>query len=91
MSIDDLLNVIGTSTGLKLGGVDLNAPSLTPVTLTDRKGGETQVTEDEHPRPDASLEKMARLRPLDPLQRAQWMILWASGWGEKRSCLNSSL
>lgn len=34
MSIDDLLNVIGTSTGLKLGGVDLNAPSLTPVTRT---------------------------------------------------------
>lgn len=42
------------------------AGEITPVTLTDRKGGETQVSEDEHPRPDASLEKMARLRPLDP-------------------------
>lgn len=39
---------------------------ITPVTISGRKGVETTVTEDEHPRPDTGFEKMARLRPLDP-------------------------
>src|SRR5688572_29445099 len=41
------------------------ARELTPiVTGTDRKtGAETRVTADEHPRPDTSLEQLAKLRP----------------------------
>ncbi len=33
------------------------------VPVTDRKGGITYVTQDEHPRPDTTLEKLAALRP----------------------------
>jgi len=41
------------------------AREITPITTgTDRKTGKvTQVTADEHPRPDTTLEKLARLRP----------------------------
>jgi 3-oxo-5,6-didehydrosuberyl-CoA/3-oxoadipyl-CoA thiolase len=35
-----------------------------PVRLVDRKGNETWVTEDEHPRPETSLEKLGTLKPL---------------------------
>jgi acetyl-CoA C-acetyltransferase len=37
---------------------------MVPVTITDRKGVETTITQDEHPRRDTSLEKLARLRPV---------------------------
>jgi 3-oxoadipyl-CoA thiolase len=37
---------------------------IVPVRLVDRKGNETWVTEDEHPRPETSLEKLATLKPL---------------------------
>ena len=30
----------------------------------DRKGNETIVDQDEHPRPDTSLEKLGKLRPI---------------------------
>ena len=36
---------------------------LTPVSVTDAKGRETLVTEDENPRRDTSLEALGRLRP----------------------------
>jgi 3-oxoadipyl-CoA thiolase len=35
-----------------------------PVRLVDRKGNETWITEDEHPRPETSLEKLGSLKPL---------------------------
>jgi 3-oxo-5,6-didehydrosuberyl-CoA/3-oxoadipyl-CoA thiolase len=35
-----------------------------PVKLVDRKGNETWITEDEHPRPETSLEKLGTLKPL---------------------------
>jgi acetyl-CoA C-acetyltransferase len=37
-------------------------PQIIPVTVPDRSG-ERQVDRDEHPRPDTTLEKLARLRP----------------------------
>jgi 3-oxoadipyl-CoA thiolase len=37
---------------------------IVPVKLVDRKGNETWVTEDEHPRPETSLEKLGTLKPL---------------------------
>lgn len=36
---------------------------IVPVTLTDRKGNTTVVDLDEHPRPDTTPEKLAKLRP----------------------------
>lgn len=39
---------------------------LIPVTYFDRKGNEYVIREDEHPRPDTSLEKLAKLKPLFP-------------------------
>jgi len=40
------------------------AEELVPVTIIDRKGNETIVDTDEHPRPETSLEKLGKLRPL---------------------------
>lgn len=37
---------------------------ITPITIKGRKGTTTEVTSDEHPRPDVALEKMAALRTL---------------------------
>ncbi|MBH0172091.1 acetyl-CoA C-acyltransferase [Fictibacillus sp. 23RED33] len=37
---------------------------IVPVRIVDRKGNETWVTEDEHPRPETSLEKLGTLKPL---------------------------
>ncbi|MDR7071195.1 thiolase family protein [Fictibacillus barbaricus] len=37
---------------------------IVPVRLVDRKGNETWVTEDEHPRPDTTFEKLGALKPL---------------------------
>jgi 3-oxoadipyl-CoA thiolase len=37
---------------------------IVPVRVVDRKGNETWVTEDEHPRPETSLEKLGTLKPL---------------------------
>ena len=37
---------------------------LVPVTVPRRRGDDVVVARDEHPRPDTSLEKLARLRPL---------------------------
>jgi 3-oxoadipyl-CoA thiolase len=37
---------------------------IVPVRLVDRKGNETWVTEDEHPRPETSLDKLGTLKPL---------------------------
>ncbi|MBH0165316.1 acetyl-CoA C-acyltransferase [Fictibacillus sp. 7GRE50] len=37
---------------------------IVPVRIVDRKGNETWVTEDEHPRPETSLEKLGMLKPL---------------------------
>lgn len=37
---------------------------IVPVRLVDRKGNETWVTKDEHPRPETSLEKLGTLKPL---------------------------
>ncbi|WP_026575076.1 thiolase family protein [Bacillus sp. UNC438CL73TsuS30] len=37
---------------------------IVPVTFKDRKGNEVVVTKDEHPRPDSSLEKLSKLRPI---------------------------
>ncbi|MEW6244395.1 MAG: acetyl-CoA C-acetyltransferase [Bacillota bacterium] len=34
-----------------------------PVTIRDKKGNQTQFSEDEHPRPDTTLERLANLRP----------------------------
>lgn len=39
---------------------------MVPVTITDRKGNETIVDKDEHPRPDTSLEKLSQLRSIFP-------------------------
>lgn len=35
-----------------------------PVEVKDRKGSETLITTDEHPRPDTTLEKLAKLAPV---------------------------
>ncbi|MCM3566519.1 acetyl-CoA C-acyltransferase [Neobacillus mesonae] len=40
------------------------ANEIVPVRFKDRKGNEVVVTKDEHPRPDTSLEKLAKLRPI---------------------------
>jgi 3-oxoadipyl-CoA thiolase len=37
---------------------------IVPVVYKDRKGNEIIVDKDEHPRPDSSMEKLAKLRPL---------------------------
>ncbi|WP_428908069.1 thiolase family protein [Niallia sp. Krafla_26] len=37
---------------------------IVPVTVKDRKGNETVVDKDEHPRPDTTLEKLGKLRPI---------------------------
>lgn len=37
---------------------------IVPVRLVDRKGNETWITKDEHPRPETSLEKLGTLKPL---------------------------
>jgi len=42
------------------------AEELVPVVYYDKKGNEIVVNKDEHPRPDTSLEKLAKLRPLFP-------------------------
>ena len=39
---------------------------IVPVTYVDRKGNEIVIEQDEHPRPDTTLEKLAKLRPLFP-------------------------
>ena len=40
------------------------ADEIVPVTVKDSKGKEVLVTEDEHPRPDTTLEKLAKLPPV---------------------------
>ncbi len=40
------------------------ADEIVPVTVRDRKGNETVVDRDEHPRPDIDLDALARLRPV---------------------------
>lgn len=40
------------------------AEELVPVTIIDKKGNETIVDTDEHPRPETTLEKLGKLRPL---------------------------
>jgi acetyl-CoA acetyltransferase family protein len=40
------------------------ADELVPVVYVDRKGNEVVVDKDEHPRPDTTLEKLAKLPPL---------------------------
>ncbi|WP_019672207.1 3-oxoadipyl-CoA thiolase [Psychrobacter lutiphocae] len=42
------------------------AKEIIPVTYNDRKRGEVIVDKDEHPRPDTTLEKLARLKPIFP-------------------------
>ena len=37
---------------------------IVPVTVKDRKGKEIMVTEDEHPRPDTTMEKLSKLQPV---------------------------
>lgn len=37
---------------------------IVPVTIKDRKGNETVVAQDEHPRPDTTMEKLGKLRPI---------------------------
>ncbi|MCD2138585.1 thiolase family protein [Salinicoccus halitifaciens] len=39
---------------------------MVPVTITDRKGNETVVDKDEHPRPETTLEKLSQLRSIFP-------------------------
>jgi 3-oxoadipyl-CoA thiolase len=40
------------------------AEEIVPVTLADRKGRETIVETDEHPRPETTIEMLARLKPV---------------------------
>jgi 3-oxo-5,6-didehydrosuberyl-CoA/3-oxoadipyl-CoA thiolase len=40
------------------------ADEIVPVVLRDRKGNETIVDTDEHPRPDTTLEKLSQLKPI---------------------------
>ncbi|MDF0544659.1 MULTISPECIES: 3-oxoadipyl-CoA thiolase [Sphingobium] len=40
------------------------AEEIVPVTITDRKGRETVVDTDEHPRPDTTAEGLAKLKPI---------------------------
>ncbi|MGZ3687879.1 MAG: acetyl-CoA C-acetyltransferase [Bdellovibrionota bacterium] len=37
---------------------------ITPFTVTDRKGNPTELTEDEHPRPETTLETLTKLKPI---------------------------
>ncbi len=37
---------------------------IVPVIVKDRKGNETVIDKDEHPRPDSTLEKLGKLRPI---------------------------
>ena len=39
------------------------AEEIVPVVITDRKGNQTIVSQDEYPRPDTTVEKLAKLRP----------------------------
>ncbi|WP_050614999.1 thiolase family protein [Bacillus testis] len=39
-------------------------PEIVPVEYTDRKGNQMIVDQDEHPRPETNLEKLAQLKPL---------------------------
>jgi 3-oxoadipyl-CoA thiolase len=45
-------------------GAGYLAAEIAPVTLIDRKGRETQVDTDEHPRADTTLEMLAKLKPV---------------------------
>ncbi|RST72972.1 acetyl-CoA C-acetyltransferase [Siminovitchia acidinfaciens] len=47
-------------------GEKLFEKEIVPVVYTDRKGNEIIVDSDEHPRPDTSLEKLSKLRPIFP-------------------------
>ncbi|MFA7440673.1 MAG: 3-oxoadipyl-CoA thiolase [Sphingomonadaceae bacterium] len=40
------------------------AEEIVPVTITDRKGRETVVDQDEHPRPETTAETLAKLKPI---------------------------
>lgn len=40
------------------------ADEIIPVVVTDRKGNETVIDKDEHPRPSTTIEKLAKLSPL---------------------------
>jgi acetyl-CoA C-acetyltransferase len=40
------------------------ADEIVPVTVEDRKGNGREVTRDEHPRPDSSVESLAALKPI---------------------------
>jgi len=40
------------------------ANEIVPVRFKDRKGNEVVVTQDEHPRPDSTLEKLGKLKPI---------------------------
>lgn len=40
------------------------ADEIVPVTYKDRRGNEIVITEDEHPRPDTTLEVLGKLRPI---------------------------
>lgn len=42
------------------------ADEIIPVVLHDRKGNETIVDQDEHPRPETTLESLAKLKPIFP-------------------------
>jgi len=40
------------------------AEEIVPVVVKDRKGNETVINQDEHPRPDTTVEKLGKLRPI---------------------------
>ena len=40
------------------------AEEIVPVVYKDRKGNEITVDQDEHPRPDTTLEKLGKLKPI---------------------------
>jgi 3-oxoadipyl-CoA thiolase len=40
------------------------AEEIVPVHIRDRKGNEVVIDQDEHPRPDTTIEKLAKLRPI---------------------------
>src|SRR6202043_1743685 len=40
------------------------AEEITPVVIADRKGRETKVETDEHPRPETTADALAKLRPV---------------------------
>ncbi|GAA0367719.1 acetyl-CoA C-acyltransferase [Bacillus horti] len=48
----------------KAVAADAFKEEIVPVTITDRKGNVIVVDQDEHPRPDTSLDKLASLKPL---------------------------